>query len=184
MIYLWLKTPKKIPVLFHNGSTCDCHFIIKQLAKESEGQFKGVGENIEKYFTFSIKKELDNSKTITYKLKFIDSFRFMSTSLSSLVDNLSEIYSKKCRDKNCKSSCDFIGLKNNRLCYKCKKEQLQPINEPIKKFSNTRKFCDNNLNKFILLLKKVLIRMNTWIAGKDLMKHHCQIKKLFTVNCI
>ena len=90
----------------HNVSTNDYHFIIKELAKEFEGQFKCLGENKEKYMTFSvpIKKELDNSKTITYKLKFIDSFRFMSTSLSSLVDKLSEIYRKKCRDKNCKSA--------------------------------------------------------------------------------
>ena len=45
-----------------------------------------------KYITFSvrIKKELDNSKLITYKLKFIDSFRFMSTLLSGLADNLSD----------------------------------------------------------------------------------------------
>ena len=57
------KTPKEIPVVFHNGSTYDCHFIIKQLAKE----FECFGENTEKYITFSvsIKKELDNSKTIT-----------------------------------------------------------------------------------------------------------------------
>ena len=42
-----------------------------------------------KYITFSVpvKKELDNGKIITYKLKFIDSFRFMYTSLSKRVDN-------------------------------------------------------------------------------------------------
>ena len=34
------------------------------------------------------------------KLKFIDSFTFMSTSLSKLVDNLSEIYKKEW--KGCK----------------------------------------------------------------------------------
>ena len=58
---------------------------------------KCLGQNTEKYVTFSvpIKKELDNGKTITYKLKFIDSFRIISTSLSSLVDNLSEIYKKR-----------------------------------------------------------------------------------------
>ena len=49
------------------------------------------------YFSLTIKKELDNNETITYKLKFVDSFRFMSTSLSSLVDNLSEIYKKECK---------------------------------------------------------------------------------------
>ena len=39
--------------------------------------------NTEKYITFSvpIKKELNNPKIITYKLKFIDSFRFMSSKL-------------------------------------------------------------------------------------------------------
>ena len=52
------------------------------------------------YFLVPISKELDNSKIITYKLKFIDSFRFISTSLSSLSDNISEkLYSDKCRDR-------------------------------------------------------------------------------------
>ena len=95
------KTPKEIPVVFHNGSTYDNHFIIKQLAKEFDGQFECLGENTEKYITFSvpIKKELDNSKTISYKLKFIDNFRFMSTSLSSLVDSLSHGFNcNKCID--------------------------------------------------------------------------------------
>ena len=111
------------------------------------------------FFSVPIKKELDNGKTITYKLKFIDSFRFMSTSLSKLVDNLSEIYSKKCRDKNCKPECEFKGLKNNKLSYNCKecrKKQLKPINGLIKKFPNTYKFCNNDINKFILTLRKVL----------------------------
>ena len=50
---------------------------------------------MEKYITFSvpIKKICDDSKTITYKLRFIDSFRFMSTSLSKLVDNMSGNFS-------------------------------------------------------------------------------------------
>ena len=33
------KTPKEIPVVFHNGSTYDYHFIIKQLAIEFKGEF-------------------------------------------------------------------------------------------------------------------------------------------------
>ena len=65
-----------------------------------------------------IKKEFDNGEKGTYKLKFIDSFRFMPTSLSSLLDHLFEIYSKKLKDENCKSECDFIELKNNNLHYK------------------------------------------------------------------
>ena len=56
---------------------------------------------MEKYITFSvpIKKEVINNngdkKTITHKLKFIDSFRFMSDSISSLFDNTSEILKVK-----------------------------------------------------------------------------------------
>ena len=103
--------------MFHNGSTYDDHFIIKQLAKEFDSQFECLGENTEKYITFSvpIKKVLDNGKTMTHKLKFIDSFRFMNTSISDFVDNLSEIYKKKANDarKEEKSSQQAIllGLK-------------------------------------------------------------------------
>ena len=96
-------------------------------------------KNTEKYINFSvpIKTELDNDKTITYKLEFIDSFRFMSTALSKLADNLSEIFSKKCTDKNCKSECDFKRLKNNNFLIIAKsleKKQLKIINGLIKKF--------------------------------------------------
>ena len=48
------KIPKKIPVVFHNGSTYDYHFIIKQLAKEFKGNSECLGENTVKYITFSV----------------------------------------------------------------------------------------------------------------------------------
>ena len=48
------KIPKEIPVVFHNGSTYDDHFIIKELAKEFKDKFKCLGENTEKYITFSV----------------------------------------------------------------------------------------------------------------------------------
>ena len=70
------KTPKEITVVLHDGTTYDYHFIIKELAKEFEDQFEFLGENTEKYITFSvpIKKELDNGKTNAYQIKFIGSF--------------------------------------------------------------------------------------------------------------
>ena len=40
-----------IPVIFHNGSNYDYHFIVKELANEFEGQFECLGENKEKYKT-------------------------------------------------------------------------------------------------------------------------------------
>ena len=60
------KIPKEIPVVFHNGSTYDYHFIIKELVKEFYGNFECLGENTEKYITcskiynmFSTNKEKD-----------------------------------------------------------------------------------------------------------------------------
>ena len=54
-------------------------------------------------------------KTTTYKIKFIDSYRFMSSSRSNLNDNLSRINDKECQacmeGKKIKSEWDFIGFK-------------------------------------------------------------------------
>ena len=93
------KVPKEIPIVFHNGSTYDYHFIIKKLAEEFKGEFECLGENTEKYITFSqpLKKENDNGKKNTYKLNFIDSYRFMSTSSSNFVDSLLVVYDKECK---------------------------------------------------------------------------------------
>ena len=115
------KIPKEIPIVFYNGSTCDYHFIIKELVKEFDGNFECLGENTEKYITFSVpaKKEIKNKKKnieITYQLKFIDSYRFMSTSLSKLVDNLSEgIHNNRCVD--CKSFLDYMKTKDEKLIF-------------------------------------------------------------------
>ena len=101
---LQYKVPKKNFVVIHNGSTYYYHFIVKQLAGELKGQFEWLGENKEKYITFSvpIKKEYNNGKTTTYKIKFVDSYRFMQSKLSGFADNLSEI--NKTNAKNVKKN--------------------------------------------------------------------------------
>ena len=78
----------------------------------------------------------------------------MSTSVSTLVDNLSEgIHNNRCVD--CKSFLDYIKNKDEKLilrCFSCKKNYEKDFNkELIKRFANT---CDNGLHKFILLLRK------------------------------
>ena len=122
--------------------------IIKELTKEFGGEFECLGENTEKYITFSVpyKKEItkkqkngnDKIIKISYKRKFIDSFRFMSTSLSNLVDDLSErLHSDKCTD--CKLNFDYMSIKNNQLifkCFRCKKNYEKVFNkELIKRFA-------------------------------------------------
>ena len=84
-----------------------------------------IGENNEKYIIFSvpIKKKCDNGKTITYKLRFIDSFRFISISLSDLFDNISvnfnSIECKSCTENNrCKEWKIRSKIRiNNKLWY-------------------------------------------------------------------
>ena len=64
-----------------------------------KGQFECLREYTEKYITFSvpIKKENEDGKTTTCKIKFIDTCRFMQSKLSDLADNLSEIDNKDCK---------------------------------------------------------------------------------------
>ena len=97
---------------------------------------------MEKYITFSvpIKKECDNGKKIAYKLRFIDSFRFMSTSLSELVVNMSGIFNII----ECKSC-----IENNRC-----EQRKKLIERFIEKFPSVCQFCNGNLCKFVLLLIK------------------------------
>ena len=101
----------------------------------------------------------------------------MSSSLSKLVDNLSEgIHNNKCAD--CKSSLDHIKTKKEKLileCYNCKQRYRKKFNkELIKRFANTYEFCNNDttgsssserINKFVLLLRKGVYPfeyMDTW----------------------
>ena len=49
---LKFNVPNEIPVVFRNGSKYNCHFIIKELANDFQGQFECIGENSEKYKTF------------------------------------------------------------------------------------------------------------------------------------
>ena len=154
------KVPREIPIVFHNGSIYDYHFIIKELAKEFDENFECLGENTEKYIIFSapIKKRIENKDIeITYKIKFIDSYRFMSSSLSKLIDNLSEgLHNNKCLD--CESCLDCIKTKSEKLilkCFNCKQNYEKDFNkELIKRFASTYEFCNGKLNKFILLLRK------------------------------
>ena len=64
------KVPKKIHIVFHNGSTYDYYFIIKQLAEYFKRRFECLGENTEKYITFhQLKKNMIMVKKMIAKKK-------------------------------------------------------------------------------------------------------------------
>ena len=77
--------------------------------------------------------------------------------LSKLIDNLSkEIHNNKCAD--CKSCLNYIKTKNEKLifkCFNCELYNKKKFNkELIKRFASTYEFCNKDLNKLILLLRK------------------------------
>ena len=81
----------------------------------------------------------------------------MSSSLSSLVENLSDgLHEDKCID--CKSCFDCMMFRDDQLilrCFECKKNYKKDFNKDlIKKFASTYKFYNGDINKFILLLRK------------------------------
>ena len=142
---LRFNVANEIPAVFHKGSNYDYHFIIKELANEFEGQFECLGENTEKYKTFSVptEKEVRNTDkdgnesvaTISYKMKFIDTARYMTSSLSNLVDNLAEgIHKIKCKDCDC--FLEYERVKDNLVKYKClscNKDYSNKLDAKIKK---------------------------------------------------
>ena len=63
------SVPKKLPIVFHNGSNYDYHLIIKELAEKFKKQFTCLGENTQKCITFtvSIEKEVTRiDKNVKY----------------------------------------------------------------------------------------------------------------------
>ena len=94
---LQYKIPPYIPVVIHNLSGYDAHLFIRELAASKPGGAKMgvIAKNKEDYITFSIKVVVDKyvdkngvEKEKEIELRFIDSFKFMSSSLDSLTTNL------------------------------------------------------------------------------------------------
>lgn len=88
------KKPKFTPVVFHNLSGYDSHLFIKNLGA-SEGKINCIPNNEEKYVSFT--KEVvvgsytdkdGKEKDVKHELRFIDSFKFMASSLDKLSGNL------------------------------------------------------------------------------------------------
>ena len=94
MCNLKFRLPKFYPVIFHNLSGYDSHLFIKNLGK-SEGKIDCIPNNEEKYISFTkhilVDKFIDKKGEeveVKRKIRFIDSFKFMATSLDNLVNNL------------------------------------------------------------------------------------------------
>ena len=80
----------------------------------------------------------------------------MATSLSNLINNLSDQLYNNCSD--CKNSLDYMVFKDDKIvfrCFECKKNTSKDLNnELIERFKNTYQFCENDNNKFSMLLRE------------------------------
>ena len=88
------RIPSYIPVVFHNLSEYNAHLFIKELGKNSR-DMEVIAKNKEDYISFSVEVAVDkyvdkegNEKEKLIELRFIDSFKFMASSLDSLTRNL------------------------------------------------------------------------------------------------
>ena len=91
---LMLKlTRYTLPIIFHNFKNYDCHMICnKAIGKMKNWEFNVIAATSDKYFTLEAKVKVgevnQNGKGIFYKLKFMDSYQFLSAPLSRLAESL------------------------------------------------------------------------------------------------
>jgi len=80
------KDSHYIPIIFHNLSGNDAHFIIKEIVTAYKGQVDLLPITKEKYilFTKNVKSTKNKDKKTCIKLRFIDSYKFPSTSFDKL----------------------------------------------------------------------------------------------------
>ena len=89
-----------IPIFFHNLAGFDCHLFIRELA-ESDGNIECLAKNKEDYISFTKKVKVDENivkdetgnfkyNSVYFNLRFLDSFKFMASSLDSLSKNLND----------------------------------------------------------------------------------------------
>ena len=93
------KKPLVLPVIFHNLQGYDGHLFIKNLSRlQGQGDLTCIPSTEEKYISFSknikvgeyYSKKFRKACAINFEIRFLDSFKFLQTSLSKLVSNLSK----------------------------------------------------------------------------------------------
>ncbi|XP_060870596.1 uncharacterized protein LOC132945009 [Metopolophium dirhodum] len=128
---LKLQTPNFVPVFFHNLSNYDAHFIVTRLGYDTNS-ISVIPNSEEKFITFS--KYISNFFT----LRFIDTLRFMASSLSTLSKNLITPGFEKFRDSAKHFSTQDLPLVTRKGVYPYdytdEWDKLEETSLPAKKY--------------------------------------------------
>ena len=157
------KIPVDILIVFHNLSGYNAHLFIKELGRRFNKNDIGViAENKEKYISFKVKNnvKLAGCGTEVHKniqLRFIDSCRYMASSLHKPASNLCGTSGIQC-DK-CKGNMELINISGDYIallgCKRCRTKKTKDLDEGVLKtnFNHTSRFwgCDE---KFPLMIQK------------------------------
>ena len=139
------KKTGHISIVFHELTGYDAHLFINELGRKLNKDDIGViGENKEKYTRFNIKinvklaglKDKDGKKVHkNIQLRFIDSFRFMASSLDKLASNLCGTIGIQC-DK-CTGNMELINISDDYIsslgCERCRTKKTKELDEEVLK---------------------------------------------------
>ena len=148
------RIPDHMPIVFHNLSGYDAHLFIKELEKRLNKNDIGViAENKEKYISFHFKinvklagvsKKDGTEVHKNIQLRFIDSCRFIASSLDKLASNLCGTSCIQC-DK-CKGNMELINISDDYIaslgCERCRTKKTKGLDEGVleKNFNYTSGF--------------------------------------------
>lgn len=117
------QTSRNVPIVFHNLTHYDSHFLMRKLATVFDGNISIIPVNDQNYISFT-KTVADNRYTQYQKfikLRFIDSFRFMASSLdqlSSLIPSEKKtILHEECAKRNMSKEQAALLERKGVCCY-------------------------------------------------------------------
>ncbi|KYN27932.1 hypothetical protein ALC57_02658 [Trachymyrmex cornetzi] len=171
------KNSFNIPVVFNNLSGYDAYFIIKEIAVY-DGNVDLLPITKEKYISFT--KHVDSTKDKNeknfrkncVKLRFIDFFKFLSTSLDKLVSSLDkQRYVIHYRNLQ---QCTRHGLRVTKIHRELQFAQFAWLRDYIKLNTQFRTRAKNDLKKNLYKL------MNNAVFGKTMenVRNHVDVKLL------
>lgn len=148
------QLPNFIPIFFHNLSNYDCHMFVKDMALKEE-DVEVIAQSKEKYISFSKKivvgDYVDSKgklRRVSMKLRFVDSYRFMASSLEKLGSFLEDNQCVEIR-KHFKNEEQFRLVRQKGVFPYCFVDSFEKLNfnclPDQKSFYNT--LCDEEVTE-------------------------------------